>query len=84
MICNQKSRNFGKIWGVTLKNVQNLLKTLQLKISQNGPKNDLLPKKSKYLKILFKIWGVGHRKFPKFPKSEKNFYARNIIEWAEK
>jgi hypothetical protein len=40
----------------------------------------LQPKKSKFLKILVKIWGVGLRNFP---KSEKNFYAQNIIEWAE-
>ena len=35
----------------------------------------------KILKILVKIWGVGLRKFS---KSEKNFFAQNIIEWAEK
>ena len=41
-------------------------------------------KKSKVLKIvkiLVKIWGVGLRKFS---KSEKNFFAQNIIKWAEK
>ena len=35
----------------------------------------------KKLKILVKIWGVWLRKMS---KSEKNFYAKNIIEWAEK
>ena len=35
------------------------------------------PKKSK---ILVKIWVVGPRNFS---KSEKNFFAQNIIEWAE-
>ena len=81
MICNQKSRNFWKIWGVTLKNVQNLKKTFLLKTSQNGQKNDLLPKKSKFLKNVVKIWGVGHIKFA---KSDQNFFAQSIIEWAEK
>ena len=52
-----------------------------LKKSQNGQKNDLQPKKSKFLKILVKICGVG---LVKFSKSEKNFFAQNIIEWAEK
>ena len=52
-----------------------------LKTSQNGQKNDLQPKKSKFLNILVKIWVVGHRIFP---KSEENFLAQNIIEWADK
>ena len=76
-----KKSKFLKIWGVALKNCQNLKKTFQLKTSQNGQINDLLPKKSKFLKNVAKIWVVGHRKFP---KSDQNFYARNIIEWAEK
>ena len=58
---------------------QNLKKTILLKTSQNGQKNDLQPKKSKFLKMLVKIWGVG----TKFSKCEKNFFAQNI-EWAEK
>ena len=51
-----------------------------LETSQNGQKNDLQPKKSKFLKILVKIWV----RTKKIQKSEKNFYAQNIIEWAEK
>ena len=69
-----------KIW-VRTKKFQNLKKTFMLKTSQNGQINDLLPKKSKFLKNVAKMWVVGHRKFP---KSDQNFYARNIIEWAEK
>ena len=40
-----KKLKFLKIWGVALKNFQNLKKTFLLKTSQNGQKNDLPTKK---------------------------------------
>ena len=64
-----------------MENFQNLKKSFMLKTSQNGQKNDLQQKNSKFLNILVKIWVVGHRIFP---KSEENFLAQNIIEWADK
>ena len=85
MICYKESRNFCnfllKFGVLDIQNFLNLETTFLLQSSQNGQKNDLLPKKSKFLKNVAKIWGVGHRKFP---KSDQNFFAHNIIEWAEK